>query len=391
MSNACNKISQCFPHIRLLNYQKFSTVHTFCRSIFQDMVSMDMLVIKIMNYAQRLVNADRASLFLIDSKAKELYATIFDVGFDDDIQEKMNSPRGAKETTDKMKSDEIRFPLGTGIAGQCALSGEVFNIVDAYSDERFNRNIDQLTGYKTETILCMPIFIRGSLIGVVEMVNKRVGAGFTKEDEEAFETFAMYCGLALHHAKLYDKIRRSEKKYRVALEVLSYHNGCTDDEIQRCEALGIPESLPKLSDYTFSPFEIDDFKKVTYVIYMFKDMFGFNRFDQKNLMRFVLTVKKNYRRVPYHNWTHGFSVANSMYAIIKNSKALFRPNEVSRESSLVSWYNFLVSSVCRCSLARSVTTWTTVAKAISSCSTRHRPSQRFTPLQPWNTTTSTRP
>lgn len=79
------------------------------------MVSMDMLVIKIMNYAQRLVNADRASLFLIDSKAKELYATIFDVGFDDDIQEKMNSPRGAKETTDKMKSDEIRFPLGTGI------------------------------------------------------------------------------------------------------------------------------------------------------------------------------------------------------------------------------------------------------------------------------------
>lgn len=215
------------------------------------------------------------------------------------------------------------------IAGQCALSGEVFNIVDAYSDERFNRNIDQLTGYKTETILCMPIFIRGSLIGVVEMVNKRVGAGFTKEDEEAFETFAMYCGLALHHAKLYDKIRRSEKKYRVALEVLSYHNGCSDDEIEKCEALGIPESIPKLADYTFSPFEIDDFKKVTYVIYMFKDMFGFNRFDQKNLMRFVLTVKKNYRRVPYHNWTHGFSVANSMYAIIKNSKTLFRPNEVS--------------------------------------------------------------
>lgn len=286
-----------------------------------------MLVIKIMNYAQRLVNADRASLFLIDSKTNELYATIFDVGFDDDIQEKMNSPRGAKETADKLKSDEIRFPLGTGIAGQCAMTGEVFNIIDAYGDKRFNRNVDQITGYKTDTILCMPIFIRGSLIGVVEMVNKRVGH-FNKEDEEAFETFAVYCGLALHHAKLYDKIRRSEKKYRVALEVLSYHNGCSDEEFKKVEAMGIPESIPKLSDYTFSPFEIDEYKKVSYVIYMFKDLFGFNRFEQKNLLRFVLTVKKNYRRVPYHNWSHGFSVANSMYAIIKNSRTVFRPNEV---------------------------------------------------------------
>jgi cAMP and cAMP-inhibited cGMP 3',5'-cyclic phosphodiesterase 10 len=81
------------------------------------MVSMDMLVIKIMNYAQRLVNADRASLFLIDSKTNELYATIFDIGFDDDIEDKMNSPRGARETTEKMRSEEIRFPIGTGIAG----------------------------------------------------------------------------------------------------------------------------------------------------------------------------------------------------------------------------------------------------------------------------------
>lgn len=291
------------------------------------MVSMDMLVIKIMSYAQRLVNADRASLFLIDSKTNELYATIFDVGFNDDIQEKMNSPRGAKETADKLKSEEIRFPLGTGIAGQCALTGDIFNINDAYGDERFNRNVDQITGYKTDTILCMPVFIRGSLIGVVEMVNKKLGH-FTKEDEEAFETFAIYCGLALHHAKLYDKIRRSEKKYRVALEVLSYHNACTEEEIEKCEKMGIPASIPKLADYCFSPFEIDEYKKVNYAIYMFKDMFGFNRFDQKNLLRFVLTVKKNYRRVPYHNWTHGFSVANSMYAIIKNSQTLFRPNEV---------------------------------------------------------------
>lgn len=91
-----------------------------------------------------------------------------------------------------------------------------------------------IPGYKTETILCMPVFIRGSIIGVVQMVNKHTGL-FTQEDEEAFEMFGVYCGLALHHAKLYDKIRRSEQKYKVALEVLSYHNTCTEDEVMRAE------------------------------------------------------------------------------------------------------------------------------------------------------------
>lgn len=144
------------------------------RSIFQDMVSMDMLVIKIMNFAQRLVDADRASLFLVDSKSKELYATIFDVGV---VGSGGSSSTNAQENIDlneenaiQPPSREIRFPVGTGIAGQVALTGEVLNIKDAYSDKRFNRSVDAITGYKTESILCMPIFIRGSIIGVVQMV-----------------------------------------------------------------------------------------------------------------------------------------------------------------------------------------------------------------------------
>lgn len=67
-----------------------------------------------------------------------------------------------------------------------------------------------------------------------------------QEDEEAFETFAVYCGLALHHAKLYDKIRRSEQKYRVALDVLSYHNTCLDEEVQDLLDRGVPDTLPQV-------------------------------------------------------------------------------------------------------------------------------------------------
>ncbi|KAI4459702.1 cyclic nucleotide phosphodiesterase [Holotrichia oblita] len=289
------------------------------------MVSMDMLIMKIMNFAQRLVDADRASLFLVDSKNKELYATIFDVGIE-------NKPAGDntesenEETVKAHTSREIRFPLGTGIAGQVAMTGEILNISDAYSDERFNRTVDQLTGYRTQTILCMPIYIRGSIIGVVQMVNKHTGC-FSKEDEEAFEMFAVYCGLALHHAKLYDKIRRSEQKYKVALEVLSYHNSCSEEEFYSAVKDGIPGQVVDIDDYYFNPFVIEDYEKARQSIYMFIDLFGLVRFDKNSLLKFVLTVRKNYRRVPYHNWTHGFSVANCMYSIIKHSDNAFRPNE----------------------------------------------------------------
>lgn len=80
------------------------------------MVSMDMLVMKIMNFAQRLVDADRASLFLVDAKNKELYATIFDIGVENNDSDEKNED--SEEMVKVHTSKEIRFPLGTGIAGQ---------------------------------------------------------------------------------------------------------------------------------------------------------------------------------------------------------------------------------------------------------------------------------
>ena len=96
------------------------------------------------------------------------------------------------------------------------------------------------TGYITKSVLCMPIKIQGSVIGVMQMVNKVSGEGedtprFTQADEKSFQTFSIYCGLALHHAKLYDKIRRSEQKLKVSLEVLSYHSHVAPEEVSNIE------------------------------------------------------------------------------------------------------------------------------------------------------------
>ncbi|GFR94683.1 phosphodiesterase [Elysia marginata] len=213
-----------------------------------------------------------------------------------------------------------------GVAGYVASTGKILNIVDAYKDKRFNPEVDIRTGYKTKTILCMPIFIRGNVIGVVQMVNKLQGT-FTKKDEEAFATFAIYCGLALHHAKLYEKIRRSEQKYKVALDVLSYHSQALPEEVQALRARQLPEHIPEISTYHFSPWAVMEDDKPLQCLYMFRSLFENIKYDMDDLVRFTLTVRKNYRNVPYHNWTHAFSVAHSMFVVIRTAKHRLSPIE----------------------------------------------------------------
>lgn len=74
---------------------------------------MDIVIAKVMTFAQKLVDADRASLFLVDHKANELYARIFDMG------------EGVGDGHIPVTTQEIRFPIGTGIAGQVAITGKV--------------------------------------------------------------------------------------------------------------------------------------------------------------------------------------------------------------------------------------------------------------------------
>jgi cAMP and cAMP-inhibited cGMP 3',5'-cyclic phosphodiesterase 10 len=121
-------------------------------------------------------------------------------------------------------------------------------------------------------------------------VNKKNGH-FTKSDEESFETFAVYCGLgkyyweknlyqlnkyswflALHHASLYDRIRRSEQKCKVALEVLSYHASCTDEEYERMKTYTLPDNIPNIDRFEYSPWDVVNDMKPLYVVYMFLDL-----------------------------------------------------------------------------------------------------------------------
>ena len=80
--------------------------------------------------------------------------------------------------------EAIRFPANAGIAGQAAQDRDCINVPDAYADQRFNREVDKQTGYRTRNLLTFPLEnIAGDLIGVLQALNKEDGP-FTEEDEE---------------------------------------------------------------------------------------------------------------------------------------------------------------------------------------------------------------
>jgi putative ABC transport system ATP-binding protein len=130
---------------------------------------------------RELLKADRASLFLVDREKGELRSRIA-------------HGEGGKQI-------EIAVPIGKGIAGRVATTGEVMNISDPYSHPDFNPQVDRSTGYRTKNILCMPIYTRErQVFAVVQLINKlgsNADGGFTVEDESVFRDFAEPMGVIL--------------------------------------------------------------------------------------------------------------------------------------------------------------------------------------------------
>jgi HD-GYP domain-containing protein (c-di-GMP phosphodiesterase class II) len=127
------------------------------------------------------IQADRCSVFLYDKTKNELWSKVA-LGMD---------------------SEEIRFPADKGLAGHVVKTGETINIKNAYVDDRFNKEIDLKTGYKTKTILCMPIKnLNQDIIGAFQVLNKLQGE-FNEEDEDLLVAIGSSAGIALENAQLF--------------------------------------------------------------------------------------------------------------------------------------------------------------------------------------------
>ena len=147
--------------------------------------NLDSLLALILREAARVVEADRCSLFIVDTNRNELWSRV---------------AQGAGR--------EIRVPLGQGIAGTVAVSGEVINLVDAYDDKRFNREWDARTNYRTKSMLCVPMRdTRGYVTGVIQALNAASGS-FNEEDQELLLAVGGQAAQAIENAVLHEDINK---------------------------------------------------------------------------------------------------------------------------------------------------------------------------------------
>jgi len=151
----------------------------------------------IMHAAQQLTGAEAASLFLIDRRRRRL-----------DMAASTNLPQRLME--------QIAFPVGTGVAGWVALTGESVNLEDISRDPRHYAGVGKITGFATRGYLCVPLKAGTQILGTIQVMNHRRGGRFSHADQDLLEAFAVVASLALQKSRLH---QAEVKKRRMELEL----------------------------------------------------------------------------------------------------------------------------------------------------------------------------
>jgi signal transduction histidine kinase len=160
--------------------ERFQAVMEIGRAIGSTL-NLDELLELVMSRVTLLLNAERSTLFLVDEKTGELWSKI----------------------AQGEQSREIRLPAGRGVAGWVAQHGQALNLADVYRDDRFNPEIDRITGFMTRCLIAVPLLSKESkVIGVIQALNRADGS-FTNDDQLLLEALAGQSAVAIQNAKLY--------------------------------------------------------------------------------------------------------------------------------------------------------------------------------------------
>ncbi|MBE9521771.1 MAG: response regulator [Proteobacteria bacterium] len=142
----------------------------------------------VMRYVNRVTNSMASSLMLLDERTGELVLSV------------PTGPKAAKLT-------DMRIPASEGIAGWVVEHGQPVLVPDVKKDERFYKEVDKVSRFKTKSIVCVPLKAKTKLIGVLEVMNKVDGTSFTEEDVALMSIFAYQAAMAIENARLYSELK----------------------------------------------------------------------------------------------------------------------------------------------------------------------------------------
>lgn len=188
-------------------------------------MELDTLLRLVMRHVTDLLDADRSTLYLIDSQRGDMWSKVMQ---GEDWR-------------------EIHLRIGQGLAGWVALHGEALRVVDATQDPRFNPRVDAQTGYQTLSVLALPVRNqRGETLGVVQVLNKRSEQGFTEDDEALLTVLAKQMAVAIDNsALLADALQRNHALQR-AQEALARRVDEQDLMFELQQAMAQSSSLQEL-------------------------------------------------------------------------------------------------------------------------------------------------
>lgn len=164
-------------------------------------IELNALLEVIVRRASLIMEADRTTVFVFDPVTHRLWSRV----------------------GEGLEAGRIELELGSGVAGSVARTKKLVNIVDAQQDSRFNAEFDRQNNYTTRSILCAPILSgEGSLLGVIQSINKRSRQAFDEEDERVMAALASHVAVALERAHLTEAFlerNRFEESLKVASEI----------------------------------------------------------------------------------------------------------------------------------------------------------------------------
>ena len=147
-------------------------------------LQINVLFGRILSATTQLLDAERSTLFVHDRKTGELWSLV----------------------AEGLDVQQIRLPSTAGLAGMAFTNGETLNISDPYNHPAFNQDFDDHTGFKTTSLLCMPITNRaGEHIGVTQVLNKK-GGEFKARDEARLRAFTSQIAVTLDNAQMFDEV-----------------------------------------------------------------------------------------------------------------------------------------------------------------------------------------
>ena len=151
-----------------------------------------------MKWAEEFINAEASSIYELDEEKDELFVRL---------------ARGEKK--EPIKS--IRLKKGEGVAGWVVQTGQPMVIHDVRNEKRFSDKFDRLSGFNTRSLLCVPLTLKGKVIGAIQVLNKKFQEPFSNADLEILTSMSQQIAVAMENANLYHRL---EEKFELTSQEL---------------------------------------------------------------------------------------------------------------------------------------------------------------------------